>query len=120
MAAADLTNTDTVVEIGPGLGVLTGELAGKAGRVVAVEMDGKLAAVLEERMASRPNVVVINKDILKVEPASLLQELPVSGTTSPLSYKVVANLPHYINSAVLRRFLEAKVKPPTMAVMVPK
>ena len=120
VAAADLTNTDTVVEIGPGLGVLTGELAGKAGRVVAVEVDGKLAAVLGERMASRPNVVVINRDILKVEPASLLQELPVSGTTSPLSYKVVANLPYYITSAVLRRFLEAKVKPQIMVVMVQK
>jgi len=117
---AELTAADTVVEIGPGLGVLTGELAGKAGRVVAVEVDGKLAAVLGERMASRPNVVVINQDILEVEPVFLLQSVSLPAASSPSNYKVVANLPYYITSAVLRHFLEAEVKPQIMVVMVQK
>ena len=120
VATAKITATDTVVEVGPGLGVLTGELAGKAGLVVAVEKDSRLSAVLGDTMTSRPNVTVINKDILEVEPASLLEGLPLPATVSPLSYKVVANLPYYITSAVLRHFLEAKVKPEIMVVMVQK
>jgi len=120
VATAEITATDTVVEVGPGLGVLTGELAGKAGLVVAVEKDSRLSAVLGDTMTSRRNVTVINKDILEVEPASLLEGLPLPATVSPLSYKVVANLPYYITSAVLRHFLEAKVKPEIMVVMVQK
>jgi len=120
VATAEITATDTVVEIGPGLGVLTGELAKKAGLVLAVEKDSGLSAVLGDTMASCRNVAVINRDILEVEPASLLPELPLAATVSPLSYKVVANLPYYITSAVLRHFLEAKVKPEIMVLMMQK
>ena len=120
VATAEITATDTVVEIGPGLGVLTGELAKKAGLVLAVEKDSGLSAVLGDTMASCRNVVVINRDILEVEPASLLPEVSVPAADSPFKYKVVANLPYYITSAVLRHFLEAKVKPEIMVVMMQK
>ena len=112
VATAGLTPADVVIEIGPGLGVLTRELAGRAGRVISVELDDKLAAILRKTLASFGNVTVINKDVLKLDLTTLLSDLP--------DYKVVANLPYYITSPVLRHFLEASVKPQAMVVMVQK
>ena len=119
VSSAELSSNDVVVEIGPGLGVLTEALAKEAGLVVAVEIDRKLATVLEERTAPYKNVIVINKDALEIEPASLLKEVPTANTGST-GYKVVANLPYYITSAILRHFLEAEAKPRIMVVMVQK
>jgi 16S rRNA (adenine1518-N6/adenine1519-N6)-dimethyltransferase len=112
VSAADLSPGDTVVEVGPGLGFMTEELAKQAGRVVAVEVDANLAALLKTTLAGYPNVTIVNADILAVNPASLL------GPTE--SYKVVANLPYYIAAPVLRLFLEASHKPETIVVMVQK
>ena len=122
-SAAELAPTDVVMEIGPGLGVLTKELARQAGWVVTVELDNKLAAILKQTLASFDNVTIINEDILSIDPAALLQEQKARfppAINSPFSYKVVANLPYYITSPVLRHFLEASVKPKTMVVMVQK
>ena len=111
IAAAELGSDDLVVEVGPGLGILTRELAGRAGGVVAVELDDNLAALLKERLASFSNVTIVNGDMLKIEPKELVEGR---------GYKVVANLPYYITSPVLRHFLEAEAKPRTMVVMVQK
>lgn len=112
LSAAELTSNDTVVEVGPGLGILTKELVNKAGWVIAIEVDTKLAAALKESLAPWPNVTIINTDVLKSDPGALLaKETP---------YKVVANLPYYIASAVLRHFLEASLKPRLMVVTVQK
>lgn len=73
-AAAELTPADVVMEIGPGLGVLTRELAGQAGWVITVELDNKLAAILKQDLASFGNVAIINEDILSIDPAALLEE----------------------------------------------
>ena len=118
VSAAQLTPTDAVMEIGPGLGVLTVELAGQAGRVVAIELDNKLADILRETLASLSNVTIINEDVLKIDPAALLREQFPPEVSDSLNYKVVANLPYYIASPVLRHFLEASVKPRIMVVMV--
>ncbi len=115
--AAELTPDDTVVEIGPGLGMLTRELAGQAGRVLTIELDNKLAAMLKQTLSSLSNVTIINKDILEVDPAVLLRDTAINISSG---YKVVANLPYYITSPVLRHFLEASVKPQIMVVMVQK
>jgi 16S rRNA (adenine1518-N6/adenine1519-N6)-dimethyltransferase len=124
LSAAELSPTDIVIEVGPGLGVLTRELARRAGWVVAVELDNNLASLLKETLASFSNVTIVNQDILKVDPQALLQEqFPGRKVVLPLegrSYKVVANLPYYITSPVLRHFLEASLKPQTMVVMVQK
>jgi len=120
VSAAQLTPTDAVMEIGPGLGVLTRELAGQAGRVVAIELDNKLADILRETLASFSNVTIINEDVLKIDPAALLREQFPPEVSDSLGYKVVANLPYYIASPVLRHFLEASVKPQVMVVMVQK
>jgi len=112
ISAAELTANDTVVEVGPGLGILTRELAKKSGRVIAIEVDTRLASVLKETLALLPNVDIINADVLASDPGALLaKETP---------YKVVANLPYYIASAVLRHFLEASIKPRLMVVTVQK
>jgi len=112
ISAAGLTPNDTVIEVGPGLGILTRELAKKAGRVIAIEVDTRLASVLKETLAPWPNVAIINADVLESDPGALLaKETP---------YKVVANLPYYIASAVLRHFLEASIKPRLMVVTVQK
>ena len=117
-SAAELSSGDIIMEIGPGLGILTRELARQAGRVVAIELDNKLAAILKQVLASFDNVIIINEDILRIEPAALLKEQ--KAIDSPFNYKVVANLPYYITSPVLRHFLEASVKPQVMVVMVQK
>jgi 16S rRNA (adenine1518-N6/adenine1519-N6)-dimethyltransferase len=122
-STAQLAPDDTVLEIGPGLGVLTRELAEQAGCVLAVELDSKLAGILKKTLASFANVAIINEDILDIEPAALLQEQKErfpSSIAAPFSYKVVANLPYYITSPVLRHFLEASVRPQIMVVMVQK
>nr|A5FS52.1 RecName: Full=Ribosomal RNA small subunit methyltransferase A; AltName: Full=16S rRNA (adenine(1518)-N(6)/adenine(1519)-N(6))-dimethyltransferase; AltName: Full=16S rRNA dimethyladenosine transferase; AltName: Full=16S rRNA dimethylase; AltName: Full=S-adenosylmethionine-6-N', N'-adenosyl(rRNA) dimethyltransferase [Dehalococcoides mccartyi BAV1] len=112
LAAADLKPTDTVIEVGPGLGVLTEELLKRAGQVIAVEVDDKLIDALTEKFKGYPNFRLIHSDILKTSPEEILgQNVP---------YKLVANLPYYITSAVLRQFLEAKLKPESMVVMVQK
>ncbi len=122
-SAAGLTSADVIMEIGPGLGVLTKELARQGGWVVTIELDTKLAAILKQTLASFDNVTIINEDILQIDPLALLQEQKVrfpAEISSPFSYKVVANLPYYITSPVLRRFLEASLKPQIMVVMVQK
>ena len=111
---AQLTAEDVVIEVGPGLGVLTRELAEHAGRVVAIELDDKLAQILKESLSGAKNVTIINQDVLKIDPAALMHDV---GSTA---YKVVANLPYYITSPVLRHFLEAEIKPQSMVVMVQK
>jgi 16S rRNA (adenine1518-N6/adenine1519-N6)-dimethyltransferase len=115
LEAASLTPDDVVIEVGPGLGVLTRELAKMAGRVIAVELDDRLAGALQKGLALLHNVSVVNGDILKLDLADLLEELGSRG-----EYKVVANLPYYITAPVLRHFLEASLKPHMMVVMVQK
>jgi len=123
VSAAELTSGDVVLEIGPGLGVLTRELVRKAGWVITVELDSKLAVILEKTLAPCNNVTVVNENILHIDPEVLLRKqsakLPAT-VTNPFDYKVVANLPYYITSPVLRHFLEASVKPQVMVVMVQK
>jgi 16S rRNA (adenine1518-N6/adenine1519-N6)-dimethyltransferase len=122
-SAAGLTSADVIMEIGPGLGVLTRELVRQGGWVITVELDSKLAAILKQSLASFNNVTIVNEDILQIDPLTLLQEQKAkfpTGISSPFRYKVVANLPYYITSPVLRHFLEASLKPQIMVVMVQK
>jgi len=142
VAAAELTSADTVLEIGPGLGTLTAHLARRAGRVVAVELDDRLLPILHERFADQPPVTFVHGDILDLTPDALVtddqrwipdDQSPVSSLRSLVStsqqpaansqqplYKVVANLPYYITSAVLRHLLEAEHPPQCIVVLVQK
>jgi 16S rRNA (adenine1518-N6/adenine1519-N6)-dimethyltransferase len=119
--AAALTPEDVVLEVGPGLGTLTRLLATQAGHVVAVELDELLIPLLQRTLAEHSNVTIVHGDILQLRPADVLSRIP-DGVPSPESlpslYKVVANLPYYITSAVLRHLLEAQRPPQLLVVTV--
>jgi 16S rRNA (adenine1518-N6/adenine1519-N6)-dimethyltransferase len=107
--AAELTRDDAVLEIGPGPGVLTELLADQAGRVVAVELDDRLIPFLSERFSDAPHVTIVHADIMEADPPALMGGGP---------YKVVANLPYYITSAVIRRLLESTPAPDVLVLTV--
>jgi 16S rRNA (adenine1518-N6/adenine1519-N6)-dimethyltransferase len=114
VAAADLSKADAVLEIGPGPGNLTRLLAEKAGCVIAVELDDNLIPLLRQTFADAPHVHIVHGDILQLEPAYLLRQCKPS--EMPIPYKVVANLPYYITSAVIRHLLEGR-HPPSLLVL---
>ena len=116
LEAADLSPSDVVIEVGPGLGVLTKEIAKKVHQVIAVELDDGLTEFLQQSLGSFPNIKIVHSDILQSDPAILLSPLGVF----PPTYKVIADLPYYITSPVLRHFLEASAKPSRMVLMVQK
>ena len=122
VAAADLSPADTVVEVGPGLGVLTWELVRRAGAVAAVELDLRLADRLRQELAAVPNLAIVQGDILTLPPDAILEALPDAARAGQAPgaprYKVVANLPYAITSPVLRHFLEARLRPELMVVLV--
>jgi 16S rRNA (adenine1518-N6/adenine1519-N6)-dimethyltransferase len=111
---AELEPQDVVLEIGSGLGTLTQALAQVARRVVAVELDEQLVQVLRERLASFTNAEIICGDILALD----IPELMGAERATATAFKVVANIPYYITSAVLRHVLEAAVRPQLFTVMV--
>ena len=112
--AAEVNSADDVLEIGPGLGHLTRVLAKRAARVVAGEVDRDLAARLQGEFAGTPNIAIIHGDILQREAAQWIG----AGKNPAHHFKVVANLPYYITSAILRHLLEATLKPQIIVVMV--
>lgn len=109
VAAADVTQGDAVLEIGAGLGSLTRRLALAAAQVVAVELDGELIPILESVLAEAQNVRILQGDILALDPSAL---------DLPPGYLVVANIPYYITSAILRHLLEARVRPARLVLTV--
>jgi len=111
VVAANISPEDTILEIGPGIGTLTIELAKKVKKVLAIEKDQKMVEILKETLKDFNNVKIINADILK----SNIQHL-----ISNIQYKVVANLPYNITSPVIRKFLESKNPPKEMILMVQK
>ena len=117
--AAELSKEDTVLEIGPGLGNLTAELAENAGMVVAVEIDRRLIPVLKENLKAYENVWIINADILQIDPEKVLGE-QVQGDGSTIRLKIVANLPYYITTPVIMKLLESRIKAKMMVFMVQK
>ena len=108
--AADLSPDDLVVEIGPGRGVLTRRLVDRVKRVVAIELDGELAAALPPRLGFPANLTCVAADARDVDLAGLI--------APETSYKVVANLPYYAANPIVRRLLESQPKPDVLVVMV--
>jgi 16S rRNA (adenine1518-N6/adenine1519-N6)-dimethyltransferase len=112
--AAAIAPTETVMEVGPGLGFLTAELSKKSKRVLAVELDDKLAALLHIAIDSQDvtNVEIINEDILRFNPSLHLKDKE--------EYRVVANLPYNITSIFLRTFLSSARPPRSLVLMLQK
>jgi 16S rRNA (adenine1518-N6/adenine1519-N6)-dimethyltransferase len=110
MAAAGLTGTDVVLEIGPGRGVLTGRLVDCSARVVAVEVDRQLAQTLRDQYAGNGKISIAEKDFLKTDLDELL----------PGRFTVVANLPYYITVPIIEKLLGDKARVDRIIVMVQK
>jgi len=111
------------LEVGPGKGILTEELAKAAGKVVAVEIDSVLSNLLLNKFSNNKNVEIICGDILKTNISKLLRHpMSKSKKTSDVlpSYKVIANIPYYITSPIIRLFLESETPPKEMILMVQK
>ena len=104
--AADIGPEDTVVEAGAGSGLLTGLLAQRSSRLIAVEVDPELAAGLRERFRDRENVCVLEADVLSMAPEEVLAR-----GGGGLPYVVVGNLPYFIGSAIVRHFLAGRAQP---------
>ena len=115
---ADVCGADEstgVIEVGPGFGVLTAELAKKAKKVVSIELDERLLPVLDETLADFDNVEIVNSDVLKVDLHKLIKE-----KFSGMKVAVCANLPYYITSPVIMHLLESKLPVENITVMVQK
>ncbi|MEY8294516.1 16S rRNA (adenine(1518)-N(6)/adenine(1519)-N(6))-dimethyltransferase RsmA [Limosilactobacillus caviae] len=115
--AADITSNDNVIEIGPGIGALTEQLAQSAGEVLALEIDQDLIPVLKEVLSPYDNVKVINQDVLQENLPELIKQ-EFKDPTRPI--KVVANLPYYITSPILMNLLASPVNWATICVMMQK
>ena len=140
--AANLKPDDLVLEIGPGKGILTEELAKKAGRIIAVEIDNKLADLLKNKFSTCKNITIIDEDILKINLRQLISnfeflisnQIPISNnliskqlkspkklqTNKLRNYKLIANIPYYITAPIIRKFLESENPPSEMILMVQK
>ena len=113
--AAEITEDDFVLEIGPGMGTMTQYLACAARKVVAVEIDKALIPILEDTLSDYDNARVINNDVLKVDIAKLAEE---ENGGKPI--KVVANLPYYITTPIIMSLLESRLPIERLVVMVQK
>jgi len=114
--STDLNADDFIIEIGPGKGVLTEELGKHARKVLAIELDDNLIRPLRARFVDEKNIEIIHSDILKINLSALTKKykLKTSG------YKIIANIPYYITSKIIRLFLEAETPPAEMILMVQK
>ena len=118
VSTAGILKDDIVVEIGPGLGVLTCALAKRARRVISVEVDNKMISVLKENISSYKNVEIVHADALKTNFDALVKEKVFLNDKEVFSYKLVANLPYYITSPIVMHMLTNKFNLNTMVVMV--
>ncbi len=108
---ADIKSDDIILEVGPGLGILTTELAERAKRIIAVEKDKELCEILKNILTAQNiiNVEIVHGDILQLQQIQKLQR-----------YKIVANIPYYLTSPLIRKFLEANNKPDEIILMIQK
>lgn len=118
--SANVNENDLVIEIGPGLGGMTVELAERAGKVVAVEIDRHLLTVLKENVKDYKNVTILNKDILKIDINTEIIEHPEIKKDGfiPSQIKVIANLPYYITTPIIMSLLEQELPLDSMVFML--
>ena len=113
--AAQITEKDCVLEIGPGIGTMTQYLAEQAGNVIAVEIDKNLIPVLQDTLSSYNNVTILNQDILKVDINHIIEKY---NNGNPI--KVVANLPYYITTPIIMALFESHVALKSITIMIQK
>lgn len=111
--ASDISENDIVIEVGTGIGTLTKELAERAKKVYAIEIDKKLIPIVEETTSKYNNVVLINKDFLETQLTGIVEE-----KNSPV--KVIANIPYYITTPIIMKCLESEIFVDTLVLMIQK
>lgn len=114
---SDIEPEDLVIEIGPGMGVLTAAAAERAGKVIAVEIDKKLIPILKETLADYDNIEVINADIMKTDLTEIVEaNRPAEGG----KVRVIGNLPYYITTPIIMKLLEENVPADSITIMMQK
>lgn len=116
--SANINKNDLIIEIGPGLGVLTSRLINKSNNVIAIELDKKMVNIITDRFRDKNNLEIINEDILKVDLKELIKKQ--KERTKIDKVKVVANLPYYISTPIIMKLLEQKLGIDEIIVMVQK
>lgn len=117
---SNIDEASLVIEIGPGLGVLTAAAAKKAGKVVAIEIDKKLLPILKETLGEYPNVEVIQGDILKTDLLPILEQNQKVGGRNRESIRVMGNLPYYITTPIIMKLLEERLPLSSITIMMQK
>lgn len=115
VAGAGIGPEDKIIEVGPGIGTLTREMASRAQNLMAVEIDKNLIPILEDTLGDYDNVKIVNEDIIKADIRGLIDENLGGGPV-----KLVANLPYYITTPIIMRFLEENINVTDIVVMVQK
>lgn len=112
---SDVTKDDLILEIGPGIGVLTDVLCQNASKVVSVEIDKSLIPILEETVGHHDNLKIMSGDVLKIDVKALIKE-----EFGDLKPKLVANLPYYVTTPIIMMFLEERIPISDLVVMIQK
>nr|WP_314278607.1 16S rRNA (adenine(1518)-N(6)/adenine(1519)-N(6))-dimethyltransferase RsmA [uncultured Peptostreptococcus sp.] len=115
VAGAGIGPRDKIIEVGPGIGTLTREMASRAQNLMAVEIDKNLIPILEDTLGDYDNIKIVNEDIIKADIRGLIDENLGGGPV-----KLVANLPYYITTPIIMRFLEENINVTDIVVMVQK
>lgn len=113
-----INQNDMVIEIGPGLGVLTKYLLEKAGKVLCIELDPKMVEILEDRFKFYSNFEILNEDVLKVDLNKIIRKNKMSDNIK--NVKIVANLPYYITTPIVMKLLEERLDIESITIMIQK
>ena len=118
--SADIGPSDLVIEIGPGLGVLTKEAAELAGKVIAIEIDENLIPILKENLQEYDNIEYVNQDVLKTDITSLVEANKEIDGNPCTGVKILGNLPYYITTPIIMKILEDGVPADSITIMMQK
>lgn len=117
---SDIGENDLVIEIGPGIGVLTSAAAEEAGKVIAIEIDRNLIPILEETLSAYDNIEIINRDVLKTDFTEILEQNEEISGQKRRGVKILGNLPYYITTPIIMKILEDRVPADSITIMLQK
>ena len=117
---SDIGKNDLVIEIGPGIGVLTAAAAEEAGKVIAIEIDRNLIPILRETLSEYDNIEIINSDVLKTDFGAILEQNNEICGQKRSGVKILGNLPYYITTPIIMKILEDRVPADSITVMLQK
>lgn len=117
---SEIGKNDLVIEIGPGIGVLTAAAAEAAGKVIAIEIDNKLIPILKETLSEYNNIDIINQDVLKTDLKELMEQNEEINGQKRSGVKILGNLPYYITTPIIMKILEEKVPADSITIMLQK